>query len=153
MAGPVTVTCGGCGVAFPVPARVIRVLGHQVLVLMDRSEVYGHQSRCAGFAEPATPSKEASKTVAVPNDDKLPEAELAGRIHLMLAGGHFMATGGSGACTMCGTNRDACLQAIQTVTGPRHPCCPACANGNTHPAPGENAQTCAQWAEANGCRS
>lgn len=158
MAGPVQITCAGCGQVFDVPTKVLSVLGHGVYVRMDRRELHGHTSRCPGFAEPATPVEEASTTVAVPDPS---QADLAGRIHLMLTGGAFMAKGGSGACTMCGTTRDGCLERLKPVrltledgseagAAPGKACCGLCADGNTHPAPMESRGTCAEWGAEHG---
>ena len=153
MAGPVTITCRGCGDVFPVPTRVVRVFGHEVLVVMDRSGVYGHMAACPGFAEPGSPApvQEVSKAVETPGKPN-PNPELAGRIHQMLAGGHFMSKGGSGACTMCGAGRDACLRLLN-VKATHRPCCAACGNGNTHPAPMESRGTCAEWGAEHGAQN
>lgn len=162
MAGPITITCSGCGVAFPVPARVVRILGHRVVVHLDRSAIYGHRTVCTG-PDDIDPAAEVSKAVAIP-DKPQPDPALAGRITMMLTGGHFMAKGGSGACTMCGVTRDGCLQQLQPLTLPLEngkpagtvpgkPCCAVCGDGNTHPAPQEAAQTCAQWAVTHGARN
>lgn len=163
MAGPVTITCSGCGVAFPVPTRVLRVLGHQVWVRMDRSEVYGHMATCPGFAEPGSPEplQEVSKAVAVPD---VPKADLAGRINQFLDGEHYIARGGSRACTMCGTTGAACFEALKPIKvttedgkeGGRvagKACCGACRDGNTHPAPGESRGTCAEWGAEHGAKN
>lgn len=155
MAGPVTITCPGCREVFTIPTQVVKILGHTVLVRMDRSAAYGHMARCPGLAEPASPApeQEASKAVAVP--DKLPDIELAGRINMMLNGGHFMSKGGSGACTMCGVTRDACMERLKpaTAAAPGKPCCRVCADGNTHPAPMESRGTCAEWGAEHGAKS
>lgn len=88
--------------------------------------------------------------MAVP--EKLPDIELAGRVNMMLNGGHFMSKGGSGACTMCGANRDACMRLLQ-VKASHKPCCTACRDGNTHPAPMESRGTCAEWGAEHGAKS
>ena len=80
---------------------------------------------------------------------KVPQAELAGRIEQMLNGRHYMATGGSRACTMCGVNGKECLDRAKRS---RKGCCTACEDGNTHPAPGESFP-CAVWAEEHGAAS
>lgn len=162
MAGPVTITCPGCREVFDLPTQVVKVFGHTVLVRLDRREAYGHMAKCPAMTEPGSPApdQEASRTVAVPDKPK-PDPELAGRIHMMLAGGHFMARGGSGACTMCGVNRDACLETLRTgvavtVNGVKRgpdPCCPACRDGNTHPAPMESRGTCAEWGAEHGAKA
>ena len=157
MAGPVTITCPGCGTAFPVPVQVVRVLGHQVLARIDRSKLYGHLAECTGTTERPmdapldTHPAEVSKAMAVP--EKLPDLELAGRINMMLTGGHFMAKGGSGACTMCGVNRDACLSSLQPGRKTPKACCGACGDGNTHPAPMESRGTCAEWGAEHGAKA
>lgn len=169
MAGPVTITCPGCGTPFHVPAQVVRVLGHTVVVRMDRSKLYGHLAECTGTTESPmdapldTRPAEVSKAMAVPEQPEQPEqqTELVGRIHLMLSGGHFMARGGSGACTMCGVNRDVCLETLRTgvavtVDGVKRgpdPCCPVCRDGNTHPAPMESRGTCAEWGAEHGAKA
>lgn len=148
MAGPLTITCPGCGTAFHVPARVVRILGHQVLVRVDRTQLYGHLAECPGLPDGAAPEREEGKTMALP-DERPTEQDLAGRVHLFLTTGSFMSKGGSGACTMCGVGRDGCLSGVKLR---RTACCGACGDGNTHPAPQENAQTCAQWAETHGAK-
>lgn len=156
MAGPITITCPGCLEVFPIPSQVVKILGHTVLVRMDRREAYGHMARCPGMAEPGSPApeQEVSKAVAVP-EKKLPDVELAGRINMMLTGGHFVATGGSGACTMCGVTRDACLERLKPAVAamPGKPCCALCADGNTHPAPFESRGTCAEWGAEHGAKN
>lgn len=150
--GPVKVSCPSCGVEFTVPTEVLGIdhLRHKVLVRMDRSGLYGHLQSCAGTTDrPLDAPLEHHPAELV--EAVKPDPELAGRIHMMLAGGHFMSKGGSGACTMCGVNRDVCLANLQRP-GEQAACCPACGGGNTHPAPQENAQTCAQWAETHGAR-
>lgn len=147
MAGPVTITCPGCREVFNLPTQVVKILGHTVLVRVDRSTAYGHMARCPGMAEPATPPKEASTTVAVP---EVPQADLVGRIHLMLAKGAFMARGGSRACTMCGVAGDGCLSGLKLR---KTACCGACMQGNTHPAPGESRGSCAEWGAEHGAKS
>lgn len=144
----VTLACPRCGEVFPIPTHVVKVFGHTVLVRMDRSQAHGHMATCPGIAHPP---QEASKTMAVP--EKLPDAELAGRIDLMLSGGHFMAKGGSGACTMCGITRDKCLSNLGGHPGPAAACCGACGDGNTHPAPMESRGTCAEWGAEHGAKN
>lgn len=135
MAGPLSIKCPSCGEVFPLP--VVGIAGPapdatEVELTVDRSAVYGHLRECPNQA-PALPRR------------TVPDADLAGRIHLMLDNQAYVATGGSRACTMCGTVGDDC---IPTGT----PCCPACRDGNTHPAPQENVGTCAEWAVENGAR-
>lgn len=134
---------------FTIPAQVLRILGHTVFVRLDRSEAYGHMADCPGMTpEPLeAPAQEASRHVAVP---EVPQADLVGRIHLMLANGAFMARGGSGACTMCGVARDGCLSGLKLRTTA---CCGACMQGNTHPAPGESRGSCAEWGAEHGATS
>jgi len=159
MAGPMNITCPGCGESFPVPVQVISVnpRTHHVLCRIDRSGLYGHLAKCAGTTDRPldapldTHPAEVSKAMAVP--DKLPDIELAGRINMMLNGGHFMSKGGSGACTMCGVNRDVCLSALQPGRKTPKACCGACADGNTHPAPAENRGTCAEWGAEHGAKN
>ena len=75
--------------------------------------------------------------------------ELAGRIDRFLDTEAFIAEGGSRACLLCGTNGKDCLVNMrgEERTGP---CCNGCANGNTHPAPGENEGLCAEWSASLG---
>ena len=87
--------------------------------------------------------------------------ELVGRVYQLLDGGHFMSTAGSGACTMCGTDRADCMSNLQKASrkgmaSAREPgkyaCCLSCGDGNTHPAPGET-WDCQVWAASRGAKS
>lgn len=122
MAGPVTITCPTCREAFPVPTEVLGTDGHQVIVRMDRTELYGHLEECAGQAaeQHAEQQAEAGKAltrppVAQPHD--VPP---------------FIARG-KRTCVMCGATNEACMASLANSL----PCCPSCGEGDTHPAPGE----------------
>jgi hypothetical protein len=105
MAGPVTVQCPICRAAFPVPTDVIGARGHEVIVRMDRSGLYGHMRECEGKAA------EAPKAAPLPA---------------------FIAAGAR-TCTMCGIANTECMGRLnRSGKG----CCPACEDGDTHPAPG-----------------
>lgn len=86
------------------------------------------------------------------NPFRNPDRELRGRIDRFLDTEAFIAQGGSRACTMCGVNGKDCLVAMRGEEK-AGPCCTACSNGNTHPAPGENDGLCAEWAAGLGDRS
>lgn len=139
MAGPISVTCPMCGEVFPAPAEIVKVDTERNVVLcrLDRSGMYGHLASC-----PGTPAAPEPAALPVPEVSK---ADLDGRVHLLLDQGAYVATGGSRACTMCGTNGDPCLKGLRVR---RKPCCAACGEGNTHPAPGEGKGMCAEWAAA-----
>lgn len=116
-----TMNCPHCGGDIELPATVVHSNGQtaQVLVKVDQSVGEAHLRECRqgrGAADPVAlgPSK----------------AELSGRIHRMLATGAFIATGGSRACTMCGTNGQDCNVRLEKRGTA---CCAACHNGNTHP--------------------
>jgi len=125
-----------------VPTDVVHVdeVTGLVYTRMDRSGLYGHLTTCAGPA-PTVPTRSTEVAKIVPS---VPLGELAGRIHLMLDNRAYVATGGSRACTMCGTTGTDCMTALANST----PCCGACGEGNTHPAPGESKGTCAEWSAA-----
>lgn len=149
------------------PTEVVGIdhLRHKVLVRMDRSGLYGHLQQCAGTTDRPLDAPlehqpaEVSKAVEVSKPQ--PDPELVGRVHLFLSGGHFMAKGGSGACTLCGATRTACLERLRTgvpvtVNGVKRgpdPCCPGCHDGNTHPAPMESRGTCAEWGAEHGAKA
>lgn len=141
MAGPVTITCPVCRVAFTVPVSVvgIDVENNGVLLLADRSELFGHLAECA-----AEHGKKAGAAVvrarAVASYPKDPE--LVGRVHQMLRMGAFVSNAGSRACTMCGVTGPECMQRLERS---RKGCCPACESGNTHPAP-QDTVACSTWA-------
>lgn len=138
--GPVTIRCPFCRELLAVPTEVIGQDGHQVLVRMDRSGAAEHTQECAGRA--GTPAQAPGKHVAKAEPAKSPQQPLQ-------SGSWFVAKGGSRACTMCGTNGEPCLVKLERV---KSACCPACENGNTHPAPGEAQGLCSQWAEARGAQ-
>lgn len=133
MAGPVTVTCPLCHVAFPVPTEVVGVdeRRHLAYVRMDRAELYGHLRECAakqGDVDAAglvngEPTKAVERPpLAQPHDvPPLP--------------------GGRRSCVMCGVLNAECMTRLQRST---KGCCPACENGNTHPAP-QDTVPCAAW--------
>lgn len=157
MGGQVRIACPSCGESFVVPTEVLGVdrIRHQVMVVMDRSGLYGHLQACTGRdGTPAAPleHRPAEVTKAMEAHRPHPDPELVGRIHQLLDGGHFIAKGGSGACTMCGVNRDACMKSLR-MESRRKPCCGACGDGNTHPAPMESRGTCAEWGAEHGAKT
>ena len=113
-----------------------------VIVRMDRTELYGHLAQCV---RPQEVSERAQAMERHPANGPT-KREMAGRIDQLLDGGHYVAKGGSRACTMCGTKGDACLTQLRKQ---ERACCPACGDGNTHPAPGES-QHCREWAALHG---
>lgn len=164
MAGPVRVTCPVCREAFDVPTEVVGVdvLRNQVLCRMDRSGLYGHLQRCAA-AHPipddaATSHSTELAQAAGDESQRVPSGVLVGRVEQFLRGGFFMAKGGSRACTMCGITGTMCMTMLTGVGKSdgrtvRATCCPACGEGNTHPAPGEAQGSCAAWAVEHGAES
>lgn len=54
------------------------------------------------------------------------------------------------ACTMCGVVNADCMEAARKD---RSACCGVCMDGNTHPAPGERNQSCAEWGEQHGAET
>ena len=116
---PVHVTCPVCHEAFPVPTHLVSEDGHHALVAMDRSELYGHLTDCAGKAGAA-----AAEDTPVP----LPTSAA------------YVAKG-KRPCIMCGATNPDCLASLVKAT----PCCGACGDGNTHPARHEDTP-CAVWA-------
>ena len=139
---------------FTIPCHVLKVLGHAVWVRMDRSEAHGHMAVCPGMAEPGSPApeQEVSKAMSVPEKMPPPDPELVGRINQMLTMEAFVVKGASRACTMCGVRGDVCLSNLRRK-GEQAACCPACGNGNTHPAPLEAMSTCAEWGAEHGARN
>lgn len=156
MAGPLRIRCPHCTEDFPVPTEVLDVnpTTNLVTVVMDRTELYGHLKQCAaahGAPQPSPTrvivvrgSRSDVHRIGVPSS-----ADLSGRIDRMLDMRAYVATGGSRACTMCGCIGQDCLTGLETKSGT--PCCSACGNGNTHPAPNEGT-TCAEWAVEYGCK-
>lgn len=148
--GAMKVQCPLCKELFPVPTEVISTDGHQVIARMDRSEVFGHMDQCLAKAKPLTaPKAEPVKPAEAPKvTQRLRRPTSPGdrmRIGQFLEAEGFVSYGGSRACTMCGTNGTECLDQLRKE-GTRPGCCPACHNGNTHPAPGEAVGSCAAWA-------
>jgi hypothetical protein len=144
-----TITCTMCRKGIPVEfKRVSNAADGTVAMLMGMAPLEAHMRVCAAGEHP--------KAVAAP-ELSVPPVELAGRIDRLLnartprGGRYFVATGGSRACSMCGMAGASCLSLVGQNT--REACCPACANGNTHPAPGEAQGSCAQWAVENGAKS
>lgn len=139
-----TITCDRCGQVFPVPAEVVSVdtATNMVVVRMDRTELNGHRETC----KPAVAAVEVRRANPVLT---VPKAELAGRIGLMLDNRAYVAVGGSRACTMCGVTGTDCMTALANSI----PCCGACGEGNTHPAPGESKGLCAEWNAAREAQS
>ena len=156
MAGGLTVTCPTCGRLFPVPSEVLGVdqATDQVIVRLDRTELYGHLSACAGREVETT-----ERGAAMERHPAGGEAPDPTPIDQMLdpKGLRFVAKGGSRACTMCGINGKACfamLKGLGLANGKvvHAACCGPCAEGNTHPAPQEDA-TCQQWGAEHGAES
>lgn len=142
MAGPVTIACPGCGEHLTVPSKPIveNVQQQTVLVRMDYSGARAHFQECARRAQ--SPGTEMERR----QQPDVPQVDLAGRIHRMLDMRAYIATGGSRACTMCGTKLGECL----TETGKsRVGCCASCTGGDTHPAP-KGTMACAEWATEHG---
>jgi hypothetical protein len=141
-------------VAFNVPTEVVGVdkLRNMVLAKMDRTHLYGHLQECAK-THPLPDDAEATHSTELAqvheHQDPHLRARLVGRVEQFLRGGFFMAKGGSRACTMCGVHGEACVKRLP-ITGKA--CCPACGDGNTHPAPGEAEGTCAAWAAEHGAQ-
>lgn len=134
MAGPVSVTCPLCRVAFDVPTEVVGVdeARNLAYVRMDRSELHGHLAECAARqgdkAGAALVNGEPTKAlthppIAQPHD--LPP---------------FVARG-KRPCVMCGMENGACMESLLNTV----PCCGACGEGNTHPTRHETVP-CAVWA-------
>jgi hypothetical protein len=140
-----SIVCRLCGTGIVVAFH--RVHGNGVhLAVADVAPLRAHYAECTGVhpGEPGT-------AMVVRPKVEVPAVDLAGRIEQLLngqtpdGGRYFVATAGSRACTMCGMNGATCLALVAQNT--RQPCCRACGDGNTHPAPGEAAGTCQQWAE------
>jgi hypothetical protein len=130
-----TLTCPHCRGPIELPATVVTkdATHATVLVKIDQSVGEKHLRECrAGRAQAEAPTLEAAPS----------EADLAGRIHRMLETGAFVATGGSRACTLCGTTGAVCMGMVNKNGGP---CCNGCGNGNTHPMP-KGDLSCAEWA-------
>lgn len=144
MAGPLTIACPTCGEVFALPAEVVTVdtKANRVVLAVDRSAVYGHLTACAAKAAAVA----AGKVVAT-----VPAAELAGRIERLLTMRAYVVKGASRACTMCGVHGEACMDQL-AAKGPQSPCCTACGDGNTHPAPGAD-RGCAEWATEHGAKN
>ena len=151
MAEPVKVTCPSCGEDFPVPTEVVHIDRARNLVLcrLDRSDLYGHLQACVAEKPARLEHRPAEVAKALEATPAAQDPELVGRVHLFLSGGHFMAKGGSGACTMCGVARDGCLTGAKLR---KTACCGACGDGNTHPAPMESRGTCAEWGAEHGAK-
>lgn len=135
-----SIVCRLCGAGIVVTFH--RAHGNGVhLAVADVQPLRAHYAACTGVYpdEPAATLERRPVT-------SVAAADLAGRIGQFLAGRHYVATGGSRACTMCGMAGATCLALVGQNT--REACCRVCADGNTHPAPGEARGTCAQWSEA-----
>jgi hypothetical protein len=155
---PGTIVCRLCMTA--VPVRFRRSPGSDVSngwagLLMDTRPLVAHFNSC-DMKRPSMSINDVFVLAPV-----VPQADLAARINTVLnvatldGGRHFVATGGSRACTMCGRPGEDCLSQLtsQARANPGNggtPCCAACENGNTHPAPGEAFGTCAEWAADRG---
>lgn len=168
MAGPVTIACPICGVAFTIPTEVVGVdeARHQVLLRCDRAELYGHLRECSTkHADKAAAALVAPSMAAIPPqataEPVLPKAELRGRIDRFLViletSGHL--TRGDRACSMCGTPNETCLAGLKPrrhlLSGrpvrPPEACCVSCESGNTHPTAAEQTP-CAEWAREHGAQ-
>lgn len=116
------------------------------------------------ITEPAAPGKALEK--AKPHVS-VPQYELTGRVGQVLAiveDKGTLTTAGSRACLMCGTNLTDCLVDLDVTErsgkllstkrtrSKGTACCPACANGNTHPSP-KDGESCAEWGRENGAKS
>jgi hypothetical protein len=143
-----TVACGLCGVAVSLTFQ--RTNDPNKLRVEDWSPLRDHlDTQCREMQPKAL---EAPKAL---------HNELVGRIHRLLDDGHYLSRAASGACTMCGTNRDDCYTRLRRNVPrakadrsdpARWACCPACGNGNTHPAPMET-WDCQVWAAQYGSQS
>lgn len=147
MAGPVTITCPVCQQAFPVPTEVLGTDGHQVVVRMDRSELYGHLQECTAESCDQRPDPEG-ETDARASHPAGKALERPARGVGPVALPPFVATGRR-PCLMCRTDAPACMVGLQ---GKGTPCCGACGEGNTHPAPGESTD-CRVWAAEHGAKA
>lgn len=137
-----SIVCRLCGEGILVTFH--RVHGNGVhLAVADQRPLAEHYQACPGVGAGAA-AAEGSAAAPVPVGPS--RAELAGRIGQFLDGRHYVATGGSRSCTMCGMSGVTCLAIVGQNT--REPCCRACRDGNTHPAPGEAQGNCRQWSEA-----
>ena len=147
----VTVSCPMCGESFPVPTELLGVdeENHTVLARMDRAKLYGHMETCTA-AKPADFMDHKPSELVQHVPATVSKADLYGRIYQMLEGGHYVAQGGSRACTMCGVTGALCLS---TIRAGQSACCPACGEGNTHRAPGESKGLCAEWSAAREAQS
>lgn len=135
-----SIVCRLCGEGIVVTFH--RVHGNGVhLAVADQAPLRDHYAACTGVH-----AGEPAKALEVRPATSVPMVDLAGRIGQFLDGRHYVATGGSRACTMCGMAGATCLAIVGQNT--REGCCRACMDGNTHPAPGEAQGTCRQWAEA-----
>ena len=135
-----TITCTMCGSGIPVDFQRASLVNHGVVNLrMDMGPLEEHMRACAAGVG-ATSAKQVERHK--PGTTVSP-VELAGRIGLMLEQRHFIAKGGSRACTMCGMSGESCMALIGQNT--RQGCCKLCMDGNTHRAPQDD-QDCAHWA-------
>lgn len=154
---PGTIMCRLCGA--PIAVEFTRLPFNVVALAPSVQPLRDHYAACPALERPPAEVEAPAATV--------PKAELVGRIERVLndmtkdGGRHFVSTAGSRACTMCGMPGADCMALIgKPLTGGTgknlghvNGCCGACANGNTHTAPGEAAGTCAQWAADHGCKS
>lgn len=141
-----SITCGLCHGSIDVEFKR-NPTGPARLDIVDLAPMRKHWEECPQIGPTLT---EAPKQL---------HSELVGRIHRLLDGGHYVSMAGSGACTMCGTNREDCwarLRNNKNQADPKNPtkftCCPACGNGNTHPAP-EEVWDCQVWAVQHGAKN
>lgn len=150
-----TLTCPHCGGPIELPATVVNTFTGlaQVLVKIDQKVGEAHLRECRGRVDEAPKALERPSTT-----------ELSGRIERMLHMRAFVAVGGSRACTMCGVDGKDCMAQLQAgsedqarrgvprAEGMGTPCCNACGNGNTHPAP-KGTMSCAEWGTEHGAQS
>lgn len=129
---PLSITCPNCRKAFRVPVEVLGIDGHMVRVRIDRSKVYGHVQDCKG-PDPEPAKAEPGKVVDTPRDTLPKVAPLTAATYVAK---------GRRACLMCGVPGPECMDGLGRE---RKACCPACGDGNTHPAP-QDTVPCASWA-------
>lgn len=141
-----SIHCGICKAAIPVDLIRVSGDGQPVqLQLLDTAPMVDHMRTCPGSPLKALAARETAPPKVVQRP--LLRASVADRMRIgqFLEAEGFVSYGGSRACTMCGTNGAECLDQLRKE-GTRPGCCPACHNGNTHPAPGEAVGSCAEWA-------
>lgn len=141
------IVCGICEGLIPVMLVRISGAGEPTqMQVMDDAPMIDHMRTCKGSPLKALAAAEDPEPPKVTQRPRLRATPVArARIGQFLEAEGFVSYGGSRACTMCGTRGDACLDSLRKE-GTRPGCCPACHNGNTHPAPGESLGSCAEFA-------